>query len=288
MTAQKEEKKRKNIFDRIGSVDYRIIYTIVAILIFIPLWSPLGIPMKVGQNVKDYADTINELPPGSVVLCYFSGYATMLPDIEPIYMATWKMLITRDVKFLVLLTHVDSPSVILMEMEKLNPEQYGKIYGRDYMFFPYFDIATNEAATIAFTEDIRSIFKTDFYGTPLDELPIMQNIRNAKDIDVVIATNPEFMVRRWVTPYGVTYLGWGTSTGLLPFVPPFYPTYCKGYVGGASQGGELEAYTGFYGDGIRYNDAKNLGIMSFLIFTIIGNIAYFGEKFTKGGAMKWH
>lgn len=281
MTEKGKEEKR-NIFDRIEKIDYRIIYTVIALLIFIPLWSPLGVPMSIGQNVRDYADTLMKLPPGSVVLCYFSGYATMLPDIEPIYMATWKLLLSRDVKFLVLLTHVDSPSVIIMEMNKLNPTKYGKVYGRDYMFFPYFDIATNEAATIAFTEDIRSIFKTDYYGTPLDELPIMQNIKSARDIDVVISTNPEFMVRRWVIPYGTTYLGWGTSTDLLPFVPPFYPTYCKGYVGGASQGGELEAYTGFYGDGVRYNDAKNLGILGFFIFVVIGNIAFFGSKL-KGG-----
>jgi|GEM_PF-2349928 len=283
MTVQKEEEK--TIWDKIGNLDYRFIYTLVAILVFIPLVYPLGTPMTVGQNVKDYADTILSLPAGSVVLCKFSGYATMLPDIEPIYLATWKLLLSRDLKFMVQLSDVDAPSIIWMEFAKLKPffDNYGKVYGTDYMVFPF--LSYGEAAEMAFTEDIRSLFPADFYGYSLDDavhLPMMQTIHSAHDIALLISSSTDYAVRRYLIPYGVKLIAWGTGTGLLPFVPPYYPNQISGYCGGASQGGELEAYTGFYGDGVRYNDAKNLALVGFFVFIIVGNLSYFGSKFKKG------
>jgi len=279
----KEKVKERNIWQRIGLLDYRIIYTLVLILVAIPIWSPIGIPLRVGQNVKDYADALYALEPGSVVLCKFSGYATMLPDVEPIYMATWKILLSRPVKFLVLIQHPDSPSIIQYEFERLKPyiDEYGKEYGVDYMFFPY--ISMTEAAEISFTENIRDIFTEDLFGTPLDELPIMENIHSAHDFDLVISMSPEYDTRRYYVPYGIPLICWGTGTGLLPFVPPYYGYSVLGYCGGASQGGELELYSGFLGEGVKYNDAKNLAIIGLMVFIVVGNIAYFGEKLSKGG-----
>jgi hypothetical protein len=72
---------------------------------------------------------------------------------------------------------------------------------------------------------------------------------------------------------------------LLPFVPPFYDPVdgpCYGYVGGASQGGELELESGFFGNGVKYNDAKNMALVGLFIFVLVGNISYFGDKYLGG------
>jgi len=282
MTAEKEEVK--SIWTKMGRLDYRIIYTIVAIMVAIPVWIPLGIPLKVHDNVINYAEAINALEPGAVVFCSFSGYATMLPDVEPIYMATWKMLLERDVKFLIMLGHVDSPSIIQFEFAKLKPwiDKNNKQYGVDWMIFPFWELT--EAALIGFLENMRSQFSQDFYGYSLDDevhLPMMKNINSAHDIDLVITGSPEYYTRRFYVPYGIRMICWGTGTDLLPFVSPFYGTSVIGYVGGASQGGELEVYTGYLGEGIKYNDAKNLALIGLMIFIVVGNIVYFGEKYSK-------
>ncbi len=274
----------KSIWQRIGTIDYRLIYLIVALLTAIPLWSPIGTPVTVGPNVKSYADQISDFESGTVILCSFSGYMTMLPDVEPIYLATWKLLFERDCKIMVLNSHVDSPAVIKEEFEKIKPlENYGKEYGVDYMIFPYQPLPT--ATEIAFTENIRSVFEQDFYGTPLDDLPMMATIQSANDIDWYFSSDASWGNQRYTIPFGVKQLCWGTGTGLLPFVPPYYDPVigpCYGYVGGASQGGELEKYTGLLGEGAKINDAKNLGLVGLFLFVIFGNIAYFGEKYAGG------
>jgi hypothetical protein len=141
-----------------------------------------------------------------------------------------------------------------------------------------------EASVIAMTEEIRSMFWEDWKGVSFDSLDIMDDIVDFYDVDWIISSGPATIARRF-TPYGVKALCWGTGTGLLPFVPPYYdpeegPVY--GYVGGASQGGELEKASGYFAEGVKTNDAKNLGVVGIFLFVLIGNIAYFGEKFSGG------
>jgi hypothetical protein len=274
----------KSIWETIGNADYRIIYIVIMLLTEYPLWFPAGTPMEVGPNVQNYVDQIYDMQPGTVVYCTFSGYITMLPDIEPIYIATFKMLFSQPgVKVIIRQSDTDAEIVLTDHMELLKPEEnYGKVYGEDYIIWPY--ISMTEASVIAMTEEIRSMFWEDWKGVSFDSLDIMDDIVDFYDVDWIISSGPATIARRF-TPYGVKALCWGTGTGLLPFVPPYYdpeegPVY--GYVGGASQGGELEKASGYFAEGVKTNDAKNLGVVGIFLFVLIGNIAYFGEKFSGG------
>jgi hypothetical protein len=273
-----------SIWYKLGNIDYRIIYVVMMIFTAWPLWSPPGTPMEVGDNVVNYARSIDEMEPGTVIYISFSGYATMLPDVEPIYMVTWRLLFSKDVKLIIYLNDNDGPISFKQEMMEILPlENYGKVEGVDYVVLPYRSLT--EAATIAFTADIRSIFDVDWNNVDLETHPLWQSLTDFNDVDWFIGGSPEFAARRYFGPYGVKLLCWGGGTYILPFVPPYYdpengPVF--GYVGGASQGGELEKETGYFGKGVMYNDAKNLGILGIFIFVILGNIAYFGEKFGGG------
>jgi len=268
----------KSLMQTLGNLDYRIIYTVMMVLTIWPLVAPMGLPMIVTEPVINYAEVLDELQPGDIVMCSFSGYSTMLPDVEPIYIATWKVLFEKHVKLLIINTHADSPIVIEQHFYDLLDIEgnYGYTYGEDYVFLPV--ISITEAAEMAFTENMKNLYTTDMYGTNLDDLSMMDEVTSAWDLDLYICEGPEYNTRRYAIPYGVKLICWGTGTGLLPFVPPYYdpvegPVY--GYVGGASMGGELEVHLGSPGQGAKYNDVKNLAIVGLLIFVAIGNIADF-------------
>jgi hypothetical protein len=262
---------------KLGKIDYRIIYAIMTIITFIPLLIPIGIPTTVGDNVKNYVAKIKTFPAGSVVLTSFSGYITMLPDVQPIYVATYKLLFARNLKVLILLTDVDAP-IMITQILNLAGVSAAK-EGIDYVIFPY--MSMDEAAHVVFTNRIRDYFQTDRSGNSLDDVvknPMMQNIKDYHDIDLYVSGGMSARYWNWC---GIPLVSWGTGTGLLPFVGPYYdplngPIF--GYVGGASQGGELEVTTGYLGDGIKTNDAKNLGIIALCIIVIIGNLSMIGEK----------
>lgn len=263
---------------KLGKIDYRIIYALMTIITFIPLIYPIGIPTTVGDNVKNYVAKIETYPTGSVVLTSFSGYITMLPDIEPIYVATYKLLFAKGFKVLVLLSDVDAPIVIEQVFTKAGVNWSKE--GTDFVIFPY--MSMDEAAHVVFTNNIRDYFINDRRGYSLDDavnLPLMQQIHDYTDFDLIIGGTG--LVSRYNQWCGLPIVSWGTGTGLLPFVGPYYdplrgPIY--GYVGGASQGGELEVTTGYLGDGIKTNDAKNLGIIALCIIVIIGNLSMLGDK----------
>lgn len=263
---------------KLGKIDYRFIYAFMTIITFIPLIYPIGIPTTVGDNVKNYVNKIETYPAGSVALTSFSGYITMLPDVEPIYVATYKLLFARGFKVLILLTDVDAPIVITQVLNKAGVDWSKE--GIDFVIFPY--MSMDEAAHVVFTDNIRSYFINDWKLRSLDDatnLPLMQEIYDYTDFDLVVGSTGH--VSRYNVWCGIDIVAWGTGTGLLPFVGPFYdpingPIY--GYVGGASQGGELEIATGYLGDGIKTNDAKNLGIITLCIIIIIGNLSMLGEK----------
>jgi hypothetical protein len=280
-------KENTSILEKLGTIDYRIIYLLMTILVALPLAFPVGLPQAVSPNVIAYIDKLNSLKDGDVVLVSFSGYMTMLPDVEPIYIATWKMLQQKNVKLILLMTHVDSPAVIRQEFAKTGYDKV-KVEGVDYTIMPYLDMSS-DAAIISFTENMRSIFAKDIRGISLDDIPMMKNVNKATDLALYISADPEVSTRRYTLPYGVGQVSWGTATNILPFVPPFYdpkngPVY--GYVGGASQGAQMESYlisiTGqaaFYaGEGTKTNDAKNLGVIGLVVIVAIGNISMLAKK----------
>jgi len=279
-------KENKNILKMLGSIDYRIIYAVMTILVALPLVFPIGVPQSVSPNVIKYVNKLNSLKDGDVVCVTFSGYMTMLPDVEPIYIATWKMLKFMDVKLILLMSHVDSPAVIRQEFAKIGFDAVKK-EGVDYVIMPYLDLS-GDAGMMAFTQSFRSVFPKDINGIPLDDIPMMKGLDSASQVAMYINDGPEFATRRWTIPYGTPLVCWGTATTILPFVPPFYdpdrgPVY--GYVGGASQGAMMEAYlfsmthdTFFAGEGVKTNDAKNLGVIGLVVLIAIGNISMLGKN----------
>jgi len=281
-------KDNTSFLEKLGTVDYRIIYLLMTLLVALPLAYPVGLPQTVSPNVVAYVNKLNSLKSGDVVLVSFSGYMTMLPDVEPIYIATWKMLSQKNVKLILLMTHVDSPAVIRQEFAKTGYDKV-KVEGVDYTIMPYLDMSS-DAAIISFTENMRSLFAKDIRGIPLDDIPMMKNVNKATDLALYINDGPEVATRRYTLPYGVGQVCWGTATNILPFVPPFYdpvngPVY--GYVGGASQGAQMEtvliglnpSQTAFFaGEGTKTNDAKNLGVIGLVVIVAVGNLSMLAKK----------
>jgi len=276
----------KTIWDKIAEFDIRWIYLLTIILIVIPVVHPLGIPIRVSKPVKDFYKTIDELPPGSVVAVSFRGSLGLLDEQEAQFLALWKILFQRDLKVIFYSPTADGEIILDMHLgKKVRPEDYGKKYGIDYVRLGYAPIG--EPGEAAFALDIRSIFPTDYKGTPLDEIPMMKNINSWKDIDLLIfqytaCTDVEIVIRQWVVPYNMTVLTM-TLGCCGPMTAPYYPKMIKGFLSGSIAGAELEIIGGVPGPGAAMTDAKNLGIFGLIVSLILGNLAYWGRRLSKEG-----
>ena len=116
---------------------YQIIWALCLIGMFIPLIRPLGLPVVVSEPVKDYYNSIVDLPEGSVIAVSFGASASLLDEQEAQFLATWKTIFEQGHKVIFYCSTEDSPIVIRNELEVVVPESYGYTYGTDYVILPY-------------------------------------------------------------------------------------------------------------------------------------------------------
>ncbi len=259
---------------------YQIIWALCLIGMFIPLVYPLGLPVVLSEPVKDYYNSIVELPEGSVIAVSFGASASLLDEQEAQFLATWKSVFQSGHKVIFYCSTEDASIVINNELADVVPESFGYTYGEDYVILPYSPLG--EAGQAAFAQSIRSIYSSDINGDPLNSIPLMQDIDNHEGIDLLIyqytsCTDIEWAVRQWVVPYNKPVIA--TTLGCCgPMAAPYYPTQIQGFLSGSGAGTELEVVSGNPGPGAAMGDAKNLGILPFLAAVLWMNVKPFIGK----------
>jgi len=259
---------------------YQIIWALCLLGMFIPLVYPLGLPVVLSEPVKDYYNSIVELPEGSVIAVSFGASASLLDEQEAQFLATWKTIFQSGHKVIFYCSTEDASIVINNELADVVPESYGYTYGEDYVILPYSPLG--EAGQAAFAQSIRSIYSSDINGDPLNSIPLMQDIDNHEGIDLLIyqytsCTDIEWAVRQWVVPYDKPVIA--TTLGCCgPMAAPYYPTQIQGFLSGSGAGTELEVVSGNPGPGAAMGDAKNLGILPFLAAVLWMNVKPFIGK----------
>jgi hypothetical protein len=259
---------------------YQIIWALCLIGMFIPLVYPLGLPVVLSEPVKDYYQSIADLPEGSVIAVSFGASASLLDEQEAQFLATWRTIFDHGHKVIWYCTTEDASIIINNELKVVNPESYGYTYGEDYVILPYSPLG--EAGQTAFALSIRSIYSTDINGDSLDDIPIIADIDNEAGIDLLVyqytsCTDIEWAVRQWVVPYDKPVIA--TTLGCCgPMAAPYYPTQIQGFLSGSGGGTELEVVSGNPCPGAAMVDAKNLGILPFIAAVIWMNIKPFIGK----------
>ncbi|RLE50997.1 MAG: hypothetical protein DRJ21_01030 [Candidatus Methanomethylicota archaeon] len=273
--------EKKSIIEWIEAMPREVIYTIMLIVLIIPLIRPLGIPVPVSARIKEWHEFIQNLPEGSYVLVSIDYGAGTIPTFEPFMLATMHDLFSRPLKIVIMTTYADGPICYKSVMDKLKPEEtYGKKYGEDYVFLGY--IPGGETAMKAIGENLPKAVPMDFYRTPIDQIPMLKGITGAKDFAVVVTVTPsgdvsEGWIRQWVTPYGTPYLCCVLAM-MEPTMMPYYQAgQCKALCTDA-HAGEYEFLIGKPGEGIKKLDAFSLSLTVLAILIIIANILYFVLK----------
>jgi hypothetical protein len=108
--------------------------------------------------------------------------------------------------------------------------EFSKVtYGEDYVFLGF--IPGSETGLASLLADIRGTVTVDFYGTPIDELPIMNGVNTATDFDLVFDSETDLtlmdgFVRQVSATYEGVKLAMAASGG--QFLEPYYPDQVQG------------------------------------------------------------
>jgi hypothetical protein len=203
----------------------------------------------------------------------------MYPDAQAATRAVLIHLFRRPIKFVLWHSGPDGP--MLFNNEIKNVDTSSKVYGEDYVYLPYVGGGENTLAAIA--ENFRGVFSVDIYGTPIDEIPIMENINIAEDFDLILVLADSggadtWAVRQWTIPHGVPEGGTPISISYPDLIPYWESGLIVGMTNGVRGGGEYELLIGVPGPGLRRTDVLSSVHLLFVGLILVGNIREYLKK----------
>jgi hypothetical protein len=243
----------------------------------IPFFLPLGLPVVITPPVQSLYDAVDELEPNAAPLLLSIDYApATLPELEPMSMAILRHCFAKDVNVVVMTLHPAGYG--LAERAVLNAaEEYDAVYGEDFAFLGFQPGVS--AVILGMGINIRNVFPADAYGAPVDDLPVLQGVRNYDDIPLVISLAGWSAAEAWVyyahQPYRQTVGAGVTAVMATDFYPYLDAGQLVGLLGGMRGAAEYEGLIQRPDQGVRGMDSQSVIHLLIIVLIAIGNAAYF-------------
>jgi hypothetical protein len=289
---------KKTVFERLLVIDRRWIFLVIGIVVVAALVLPIKPSIGITTPVQNFFDVIEGVPDDAVILVSMDLGPSTLPELEPMLKATVRHALDRGLRVVAMTLLVTGPSIaerIMLEVtEELNGEYEAAgddrrlVMGEDWTYLGF--RAGVSAVILQMGEEIRSAYPADYYGTPLDEIPMMAAVHNYNDMVAVIDVSGTQLPEAWVSyaggPYGIPIL-----TGVTAVSAPQYYAYTQsgqmaGLLGGLKGAGEYERLINYDGSATKGMNAQQWVHIVIVAFIVMGNIAYFVTRGRKSREKK--
>jgi hypothetical protein len=263
--------------NRLLHIDSRIIWIILIFVVAYPLLNPIGIPVKVSRTTRDFYNVLATQGGGTIALALDTDPAG-LAELGPQITAILHLAREKDIRVIMVGWNPNAGLFAETYLPKVYSDVWDTQYGETFVNLGY--IPGLETGMRQFAEDTWSMGQ-DHYGTPLADLPMMQDIRTAEDLDYVIEfcwniDNPQSIMRQFVATGYTKMLAASTALvypSLLPFIGP--DRSIEAAVKGMDGAAQLELLVGHPGEALAGTDAQSLAHILIIIFIAIGNIGLF-------------
>ncbi|MDZ4722827.1 MAG: hypothetical protein SGI97_02815 [candidate division Zixibacteria bacterium] len=286
-----------NIIERFIALDRRWIFLVLSLVCVIAYASKFVVPILVTPEVKRIYDFVDARQKGDLLFIAIDYDPNAQAELHPMTYAVVEHALRREVKLIFSSLSQNGPGMTsqairdITDSMRLEQTYNGVTYpgreivsGVDYTFLgykPYFTIII-----LGMGQNFRIPFPNDYYGVPLDSLPMMSGVRNFDDVDGVIDIGGGNITDAWIS-YGQGRFGFPLALGLTGvMVMQYYPYLNSGQVFGlmggllgAAQYEQLADNPGLAKDGMRIQLFAHFVI---ILFIIIGNISYFTSQKSKG------
>tara|TARA_B100000408_G_scaffold255_1_gene205 strand:+ start:668 stop:1516 length:849 start_codon:yes stop_codon:yes gene_type:complete len=273
----------KNIIElilNIGKVDRRWIFLVIGLAVLLPLFFPLGLPIRATNATQRVYDAVDDLEPNSKVLVSFEYGPSTKPEIHPMAIAILRHLFTNNQKVYVTCLWPDGQFMAEDALTEIAEQEFGLTYGEDYVLLGF--RPGNEAVVKGLVSNLRKLYTTDARGTLVDQIPMMANVNRVKDFDFIFSASAGYPgTIEWVQyaadPTGVPMSTGTTSIQVNDVMPYVQSGQVKGILAGMPGAAEYEALIGSPGIGTSGMDAQSIAHLVIVLFIVFGNITYFIE-----------
>ena len=266
---------------KIGQVDRRWIFLVLAIVVFIPILIPIGMPIRATVTTKVVFDAIENLPPNSKVLVSIEYSPSAKPENHPMAISVLRHLFKNDHKVFVTCLWPDGQFMAQDALKQVADEEFGKVYGEDYVFLGF--RPGNEAVVKGIVSNIRKLYTVDVYQTKIDEIPLMEGVNKFSDFAFLFSASAGYPgTIEWVQyaadPTGIPMSSGVTSIQVNEVMPYVQSGQIIGVLAGMPGAAEYEALLGQKGSATSGMDAQSIAHLVIVLFIILGNAAFFIER----------
>ena len=273
-----------SIINKLLNIDQRIIYAAMFIALAYPILSPVILPMDIqgySQQAFDFSDSI---PEGSIVIFEGGLGAATYPQGGPGMVVQIYHMLTKGVKivFFSIGTEQNFWTVRAIEtaLAKL-PSGTPAENGVDWVHLGY--VAGGEAGVGSLVNDIRATVTSDYYGTPIDDIPLLEGVNDASSFSAVLwwggsEGSMPYGIRQISVPFGIPITGMSTTNEVPNFSPYISAGQLQGIFGGVRGSAEYEYLMRLPGPALGQAMATNFGGLLWMILVVLGNVFYFIQR----------
>ena len=289
----------KNIFIKLGEIDRRYIFVLIALSVLIPLvksdW--IKMPIKTTQNTQIVFDELSKLNRDDKILVSFEYGASTKPEIHPMAIALLNQMFSKGIKVYIISLW---PEGVIMAKDVvtnvIDSEIFQLVDGVDYVMFDY--KVGGEIVIKNIASDFRGVYMQDINKKSISQIPMMKDIYSVEDFDFVfdlsagVPGNAEW-VQYACDPKNVPLSSGCTSIMVTDAIPYVESGQLKGILAGMPGAAEYEnlVYNFMKNDLENENivnsenilpgkatsrmSAQSLAHIVMVLFIIVGNISYF-------------
>ncbi len=274
------------IWDRLQTIDRRVIYAVLIGVILIPLFLPgLSLPTYPSKQSQDFYNTVEQVAkqsPQKIVIV--DGFWSPSTRGENQWQAEAIIthLMRRHLHFAILSFDTQNNTVMQTLVVAPLAKKYGYVYGRDYINWGYRPFSVFVPTVKSLVVDIPGTIKKDYKGRPVTDFPVMKGIKTRADVGALIEITPTSSADQW--------LGLFEQNNTPPFLfaptavmaPTYYPyvdtKQIAGMLTGIKGAGDYEGLLGIHSFGTRASGALSLVYALIILLIIIGNVGYYAAR----------
>lgn len=267
---------------KIINMDRRIIFIMISIAVIIPLLYPLFIPVKVTAEAKAVYDTIEKLPPRSVLFIAMDFDPASKPELYPMAEAILRHAFRKNLRVIGMTFWVTGTGLGEKALSDIAKET-GREYGKDYVYLGW--KAGDYALLISMGDEDKGIaatFPQDHYGKETKNMPVLENVKTLKDINYLVELAAGNSIGAWYY-YGrqaCKFEMGGGCTGVM--AASWYNLlkigWINGFLGGLRGAAEYEALIDKKDRATKGMDAQSVTHMLLIIMVVFGNIVYLSTR----------
>jgi len=261
---------------RVLSLDRRFIFILIGLATALPLLFPVNLPVRVTPRVEAAYDTIDALKPGSYVLIPMDYEPDIMAELQPMAIAVLRHCFRKNLHVIAMTLYPAGPPLVESALHIAATAEH-KVRNKDYVFLGY--KSGFQTVMIGFGESIRQQYPIDFYGTRLDDIPVMRGVDSYRDIQLVVNLTASSAADYWIQfaagRYHMPLVLGATAVMATDYYPYLSSRQLLGLIGGMKGAAEYERRMDIFGDARRGMDAQSLVHVIIAILVILGNAAFF-------------